>query len=210
MKKLNLCILLLILTTFILSGCQSSSATDPPDQAVDQFLQALQKQDYAGSNAYYAENLDNMANFHNQIEDISPQVANELFSKMAAFTYTIDQVTIDSSDSSKAQVTVTLTAYDLGAPFEKALLDYIRSDLEMTFDGAKSEDIIKQAEKVIVKEIQGVSQTFNTQVTIYLTQKDGTWQLDKISDNPELLNALSGNIIFTIDKLSDLIDTTHS
>lgn len=193
----------LIIILFLFTSCnQFKSDSPPPETVVDSFLQALQKQDYASIKSYYSENMDNMANFRNQIEEISPKVANELFNKLADFSYTIDNVTLDSTDSSKATVNTTILAYDLGPTFEQMVLDYIQSDIKMTFDGAKSEEIIKNAESLIITELQQATQTFSTPAIIHLSKEKDQWKLDKISENLPLLNALSGNIIFTLDTLS--------
>ena len=205
MKKSFFYLLSLIFSLFILCSCsQSTSDQNTPEATVKSFMKALQNQDYSTTETYYAENMDNMANFRNQVEVISPHVATELFNKMSDFTYVINDVTIDSSDSSKAIANVTITAYDLGSSFESTVLDYIKSDIEMTFDGAKSEDIIKSIEDTLVNDIKSSDTTFDTTVDIHLTNQDDSWKVDKISDNPELLNALSGNIIHTINSLKKL------
>ena len=54
----------------------SQVSSDGPDAVVSDFLKALQQENYASVKSSYSENLDNMANFRNQIEDISPSVAN--------------------------------------------------------------------------------------------------------------------------------------
>lgn len=203
MKKSFVSIIFLSLLIMLFVSCShTQSQVDTPDIVASNFLQALQQQNYASAKTYYAENLDNMANFRNQIEEISPSVANKLFSKMSDFSYTINEVTINPDDSTKANVAATITAYDLGKAFESTVLDYIKTDLEMTFDGATSDDVIKQAEEVIVKDIESSEKTFVSDVTIALTKENDTWKIDKISDNPALLNALSGNIIDTINQLS--------
>lgn len=203
MKKTLIPIIFLSLLLVCFVGCnRNSSQVDTPDQVVSHFLQALQQQNYAKAKAHYSENLDNMAHFRNQIEEISPSVAHDLFSKMSDFSYTTEEVTIDPKDSSKASVVTTITSYDLGKSFESTVLDYIRTDLEMTFDGSSSDDIIKKTEETIVKDIESSQKTFVSKVIINLTKEDDTWKVDKISDNPALLNALSGNIINTIDQLS--------
>lgn len=207
MKKKIFSILYLGLCILLLVSCGSnnnnhSNASNTPDQAVSNFLQAVKHQNYANAKTYYSENLDNMAQFRNQVEDISPSVATKLFDKMADFSYEIHDTKINSNDPNKATVTATIQAYDLGKSFESTVLEYIKTDLEMTFDGAKNDDIIKKVEETLVKDIESSKQTFTTDVTISLTKDNDTWKLDKISDNPTLLNALSGNIIATIDKLS--------
>lgn len=203
MKRLFISIVFLSLLIMLFVSCtQNQSQVDSPDTVVSNFLKALQQQNYASAKTYYAENLDNMANFRNQIEEISPSVANKLFSKMADFSYTVKEVTINPDDPTKANVAVTIKAHDLGKAFESTVLDYLKTDITMTFDGATSDDVIKKAEEVIVKDIESSEQTFVSDVTVSLTKEGDTWKLDKISDNPDLLNALSGNIIDTINQLS--------
>lgn len=211
MKKFKFHLILVILSMFILSSCnQNSSSTITPKETTEQFLQSLQKQDYQGAKAYYEATFENMANFRNQIETLSPQIANELFNKLADFTYTINNTSIDSADSNKAYVNITITSYDLGKAFEKMLLDYTKTDLSMTFDGAKDEDITKEAEKLITDQIKNTTSTFSTTTDIELSKESDTWKIVKISNNPVLLNALSGNIISTIDTLSTQLEENIS
>lgn len=210
MKKTLFSIFYLGLFLLILVSCGSNTnSTKDPEQVVSNFLQTLQEQNYSSAKNYYAENLDNMAHFRNQIEVINPTVANKLFEKMADFSYTIHQVTIDPNDPNQATVTATIDAYDLGKSFEETVLEYIKNDIKMTFDGSKSDDIIQRAEEILVKDIESSQKTFSTDVTISLTKDQDVWKIDKIGDNPSLLNALSGNIIATIDNLSNHLNATY-
>lgn len=208
MKKIWTYLLCTSILLSFLCGCGSSSESlSSPDAVVDSFLQSVQQQDYATSKAYYSENLDNMTNFKNQIEDISPHLATELFNKLADFSYEINQVIIDPNDPNKATVTVTIDAHDLGSTFQVTLLEYIESDFKMTFDGKKSEDIIKSVEDTMVNKIANQQDFFETITSIKVTKSNDTWQLDKIGDNTALLNALSGNIIYSIDELLIILNT---
>ncbi|WP_054741020.1 outer membrane protein assembly factor BamD [Cellulosilyticum ruminicola] len=206
MKKRTL---ILILSTFIalcLIGC--STTKDPnPSETTSSFLQAMQHQDYSSVKTYYAENVDNFPNFKNKVESISPQVANELFSKMSDFTYTVEKAAIDPNDSTKATTTVNFRCYDLGKAFESIILDYLDTDLTMTFNGAKDDEIVREAEDVIVKRIDESKQDFIVSIPISLTLKDNTWKVNKLESNLDLMNALSGNILYTIRKLTNTLNT---
>lgn len=207
MKKRTL---FLIFSTFIvlcLVGCNNGPERNP-GETTSSFLQAMQHQDYSSVKTYYAENVDNFPNFKNKVESISPQVANKLFSKMADFTYTVEQVTIDSNDPTKATATVTFRCYDLGKAFESIVLDYLDTDLTMTFNGAKDDEIVKEAEDVIVTRIDESKQDFVESIPISLSLKDNSWKVDKLESNPDLMNALSGNILYTIRSLTNTIDTS--
>lgn len=208
MKKKALLILICMLLLSCLTSC-SKQDTENPGETVVNFLNGLQQQNYASVKTYYSENLDNVANFKNKIEAISPAVANELFSKLADFSYTIKKVEIDSNDQDKAYVTVSLQCYDLGTPFTNIITDYLKTDLEMTFDGAKNDEIIKKAEETILDDISKSQKTFRRTVVISLAKQDDIWKLNKISENQELLNCLSGNIINTIKNITNQIDTAQ-
>lgn len=208
MKKKALLILICMLLLSCLTSC-SKQDTENPGETVVNFLNGLQQQNYASVKTYYSENLDNVANFKNKIEAISPAVANELFSKLADFSYTIKKVEIDSNDQDKAYVTVSLQCYDLGTPFTNIITDYLKTDLEMTFDGAKNDEIIKKAEETILDDISKSQKTFRRTVVISLAKQDDIWKLNKISENQELLNCLSGNIINTIKNITNQVDTAQ-
>ena len=205
MKKLSFLILISSLLVFTLIGCSNSASEENPGEVTINFLKALQQQNYSSVKQYYTENIDNLSNFKNKIESISPHVANELFGKMAEFDYTIDKVEISSEDPNKAIVTVTMKCYDLGKAFESTILEYTKTDLEMTFDGSKNEEILKKAEETIMTDINNSEQSFIKTVPVYLTKKDESWKVDTLSKSSEFLNALSGNILNTIDEISQSI-----
>lgn len=183
------------------------SADSLPEKAVDGLLKALQHQDFSGAKKYYVENFDNMANFHNQLEDISPAVANQFFSKLADFTYSIESTFIDSNNPSQATAYVTMDYYDAGKAFETILLEYIKNDISMTYDGKKDDDIRKQADEIITEVLDKSSKETLSHIPVSLVLKDSSWKVTKISENPELLNALTGNILTTIEKLTVTINT---
>ncbi len=206
MKKQILLFIFSTLIAFCLIGC-SKNPDSNPGEVTNSFLEAMQHQDYSSVKQYYAENVDNFPNFKNKVEDISPKVANELFGKIADFSYTVDQVTIDPNNNSKATVTVTFRCYDLGQTFQSIVLDYVDKDVTMTFDGAKDDEIIKEAEPIIIDKIDQSKQNFIVTVPITLTLEDNVWKVDKLTDNPDLINALSGNILYTI---RDMINTMQN
>lgn len=214
MKKSLVLILFASLLIFSFIGCNKnqnsnqnqaqnqSQTANTPEQAVSDFLTAMQHEKYSGATKYYKENLDNMANFRNQVETISPAIANKLFSKLADFTYTIEESVSSQEDSSKATVYVTMDYYDVGQAFETALLDYIKNDISMTYDGKTSDDIIKKADETVTETINSSKKTTINRVPILLTLDDDTWKVEKMSQNTELLNVLTGNILETINKVT--------
>lgn len=187
----------------------SQVSSDGPDAVVSDFLKALQQENYASVKSSYSENLDNMANFRNQIEDISPSVANELFSKLADFTYKIEDYTTDPKDPNKATVLITMDYYDLGTAFERSLLEYLKTDIEMTYDGGKGDDIIKKADEIIVDTIKSSKKVTAHHIPVKLTKDNKDWKLDKISTDSELLNALTGNIMQTINTLTEQLSNNQ-
>ena len=207
MRKKCLLLLFALLFIFCLTAC-SKTETENPGETVVSFLNALQQQNYTAAKAYYTENLDNLPNFRNKIETISPRVATELFNKLADFSYTVKKVEIDANDKNKALVTIGIQCYDLGDVFKNIMLDYLKTDLEMTFDGAKDEELTNKAEEIILDEISNSEKDFRRTIIVHLTKIDDVWKLDKISKNKDLLNALSGNVIEAIEEINQEIDTS--
>lgn len=205
MKKVIFLILASSLLALFCIGC-SSKDSDNPGEVATKFLNALQGQHYDEAKSYYAEDMDNMPNFRNKIESISPLVATELFDKLADFSYTIDHVQINANDKNKATITVSFDCYDLGNAFETTILDYLKTDLEMTYSGGKNEDIVKAAEDTIIKDIQNSQKNYTETAYLYLTKGNDGWKVDSLSTNTPILNILSGNLIYTIENLSDTLD----
>lgn len=183
---------------------QQPFTSKTPAEVVNKFLTNLQHQKYTGNSATYKENLDNMADFKNQIETISPTVATALFDKLSSFTYTIDDVIFDENDDTKATVLVTMNYYDVGSRFDEALLSYIASNFEMTYDGSKEQEIIENAEKNILPLLEDAQQVSARSIPITLTREGDTWKINKMSDNPLLLNILTGNILNEIHQTVEL------
>ncbi len=188
-------------------GCSYNQFNaNTPEETVDNFLQAIQSQGYTVAKKFYSSNLDNMAGLRNQFEGISPAIADRLFRKIAGFAYTIDNVVYSKSSADNAKVNVTITSYDLGTAFEKMLIEYMKANFQMTFDGATDDDITQKAEDLILSDIEKTSKSFTSSVTIPVSRVGNQWQIDKIGQNKKLLNALSGNIINTLDALSKKIN----
>ena len=213
MKKSLMVILTVFLYMLIVTGCTSnqsqnntqsiSSTAEIPEGAVSHFLSELQHENFAGAKAYYVENMDNMANLRNQLEAISPSVANKIFSKLADFTYTIESTIIDSNTPSQSTVYVTMDYYDVGQTIETILLDYIGNDISMTYDGSKDDDITKKVDEASSEALNSTTKTTESHIPISLVLEDDKWKVTKLSENPELLNALSGNIINTFNAHSN-------
>lgn len=188
----------------IVEEVQQPFTNKTPAEVVDKFLTNLQHQKYTGNSATYKENLDNMADFKNQIETISPTVATALFDKLSAFTYTIDDVIYDENDDTKSTVLVTMNYYDIGSKFDEALLSYIASNFEMTYNGSKEQEIIENAEKNILPILDAAQQVSVRSIPITLTREGDNWKINKMSDNPLLLNILTGNILNEIHQTVEL------
>ena len=185
-----------------------TSTDNTPEEAIEGLLRSLQHQNFSGAKKYYVENFDNMANFHNQLEDISPTVANQFFSKLADFSYSIENTSIDSNTPSKATAYITMNYYDVGKAFETTLLEYMKNDISMTYDGKKDDDISKKADEIITEVLDKSSKETLSHIPVSLVLEDSNWKVTKISENPELLNALTGNIVKTIEKLITTIHNT--
>ena len=220
MKKL-LVILIICQSLFLFTGCVSNSNPNSPqpqtnntsidttpEEAMEGLLKALQQQNFSKAKQFYVENFDNMANFRNQLEDISPTVANQFFSKLADFTYTIETTSIDSNNPSQATAYISMTYHDIGKAFEITLLEYTKNNISMTYDGKKDDDISKIADTIVTEALDKSSKTTLSHIPVSLTLEDTNWKVGKMSESPELLNALSGNLLNTIDKLSTTINNT--
>ncbi len=208
MKNKYVFLLLYALLIFNCCGCSNNQQVkSTPTEATGKFLDALKAQNFTAVKEIYVENIDNIPNFKNKVEDISPLLANNLFDKMFDFDYSIDKAELDEKDPKKAVVQTTFITYDLGKAFQSTITEYLKTDLQMTFNGATDDEIVKKVEETIIKDIESAKKNFVTHVSIHLTEEKGEWKLDKIGDNPEFLNALSGNIIATIDELSNNFTT---
>ena len=98
--------------------------------------------------------------------------------------------------------------YDVGKAFETTLLEYMKNDISMTYDGKKDDDISKKADEIITEVLDKSSKETLSHIPVSLVLEDSNWKVTKISENPELLNALTGNIVKTIEKLITTIHNT--
>ena len=199
MKKSHFIILSIIIMIFTIPGCNEPEG-DNPGEVVVNFLNAVMAEDYAKAKSYYIENLDSVPTFRNKLEDISPTVANELFHKISDFNYTTKKVTLDPNDSNKAYVTISMQYYDLTTVYTKIFTDYLKTDIEMTLDGSSDEEITKETEDTLLSSLNSCPLGYYKTIVLSLSKTDKVWKLDRISENKEFLDALSGNIISAIEE----------
>lgn len=199
MKKKYLYPLLITLITIALVGC-NTKPTNPRENAGN-FLDAVKQQDFSKAEQFYEETFENIPLLKNKVEAVSPAVAKELFNKLSDFDYDIERVEEDSKDSNQAIVWVKITYYNLGSAFESVIKDFLAEDIQMSFSGANKDETIKKAEEIILVKLGGAKKETAESIPIRMTKEENKWIVQSLTDNKELLNALSGNIISSLPNI---------
>lgn len=188
----------------LLPACSSPSPTDVVKTSLDavkaQDAEAL-AENYAGDASAFQQELNSSADALNSegMTDEQKAVAETFMQKMYDFDYTVGEETIDGD---KATVKVTITSYDMGTAFEKAMSTYIEKAFAQALGGASQDSLEAMLYDELNKELGALTEKGHTaDVDMTLTKVDGKWQLDEFSD--DAADAFSGGLLGTINGINE-------
>ncbi|MCR5034343.1 MAG: DUF5105 domain-containing protein [Clostridia bacterium] len=211
MRVLNKTLLIVITLCFALSislyGCGDKAPT--PTETADTFLTAVKAQDTETiKTVYEGETLDMLSSLEDEESESEDSLMDDdyfgkiLLPKMLDFDYELSNEKIDGD---KATVDVKITTYDIGSAFSAFMSDYFAQALTLAFGGASDEQIEELANTIFESKMDELKEkTYSETVTLDLVKKDDVWKVAEIDEDSEFLNALSGNMIKTLDKLEEI------
>lgn len=185
--------LTLLLIVSLMTACGGGKAS--PKNAAENYLKAVQKQDFEGAKAYLSdgssENFNLAGTPLSEGEAMKP-LEDAMKEKIAGLTYTIKEEKVDGE---KATVTAEMTYNDLSDAFNTAFSEMMTVLMDGSVDMMNMDDAA--IEKLTVESFtkaMAASEAKKTEtVVINMVQKDGKWLIDT-ENNAVLLNALSCNL----------------
>lgn len=203
-KRLVLFFSLTGLILFIFAGCGASGPS--PTETTDAFLKGIQSGDDSAVNSVYAPGDFQMSSVLDVdgTEEIDQDelIAKTLLTKMQEFEYELSNEQINED---KATVDVKITTYPFGTAVTEAMTDYIGQAFALAFSDPSDEQLEKLFETVFTPKIEALSEkSYSQTVTIGLTSIDGVWKVDGIEEDSDFINALSGNLIKSMENLEEV------
>lgn len=194
MKK-TLSIALVLILALSLFACGGSSPT--PTDVTNEFLQAIKDTDndtiktvYAGGSIDVEKEFENMS--ESEDDAISKVYAEKLYGQILSFDY---EVSNEQVKDDTATVDVAITTYNIGDTFKDFVTDYIGEAFAMSMSGASDEELNQKATEIITEKLDGMKKNYSQTITLNLSQKDGEWMVDKLADDSDFYNAISGGIL---------------
>lgn len=195
---------LLATCALVLSGCSSLS----PTQVTQKFLDAVKAEDmnnvgdsYAGDSSEVMsldENivLDESSLSAEDAEKVKSMVNDNLLPKLREFDYELSNEVINGD---KATVDAKITTYAVGDAFSSSISDFLDQAIALAFSGATEDDLTSLFITTFDSKISAMPKTYTSTVTIPLSKVDGKWEVDAIDSNSELLDAILGGLVSSVE-----------
>ena len=134
-------------------------------------------------------------------EGLTKVYEEQMKPKILDFDYEISNEQIDGD---KATVDVKITTYKLGDAFTAFIGDYMSEALVLAFSNASEEELDSMASTILSGKLADLSEKeYEKTVSMSLTMKDDKWIVDKISDNDDLVDALTGGLVTAFSNMED-------
>ncbi len=125
-----------------------------------------------------------------------------LYKRLVDFDYEVMNETIDDDS---ATVDVKISTYPFGAAMTEFISDYMTQALTLAFSDASEEKIEKLGETLFNEKINALSEkSFSETVTIKLNKTEEGWKVAEIPENSDFYNAITGNLIKSLENLEDI------
>lgn len=202
---------LVLMALMCLCACGSDPEVTPTD-TVNQFLQAIQKDDISLTEDLYEDGTFDLSAaawpLQDDDEDLSSDafvemMQDDFYPKLINFDY---EVTDEKISGSTATVTLDVTTYALGDAMYQGYQDYFadapKEDGETVFDEeALTKDIGANFQKATKK-------TEKATIEITMSIDDDKWVIDTLSD--DATDALTGGMVTCQSKVEKYLDEIYS
>ena len=214
MRKRIIAILMCVLCAVMFTGCGGPS----PTEVTTNFLDAVKYENtetiktvYAGKtldllNSTIADDVKTDDDSESKDESKEEKALfKSVKAKILDFDYEIGEEKIKDD---KATVEVTIKTYNLGNALTESFGSYMSQAIALAFSDTSDEDMTKLFISILQSKIDACSdKNYSKTVKVPLTKTDDGWKIDKIKDDSDLMNALSGGLVDAADTLSDAYDT---
>lgn len=206
MKKKILSILLALGLVFSLCACGGPT----PTSTVETFLDAVKVQDTETIKTVYGdEDFSFIGEMDLESEDSTQpetdKILNEkLLPKLLEFDYTVSNEQINED---KATVDVTVTTYNFGPAMTSFFSSYMTQAFALIFDDNAEAKLDKIAANLLTAEVDKLTEkTCEKTATISLTATEEGWVIDEIDEEGEVLDALTGGMVSSIEALNEAFE----
>ena len=196
MKKL-LALALVIVLALAMTACGGSGASaDTPTDAANTFLKAVQEQDtdtmakvYQGDPA----EMDLIGDTEMDSEDIPAELSALLSEQMQQFEYEVSNEVVDEDT---ATVDVKITTVNIGKAFEDSINEFMEKAMagEISSDTTQ-EELTAQLYAAFQEKLAAAEKDYEGTAVLNLTNVDGKWMVDQISQTDPLVNCLTGGLM---------------
>ncbi|MBQ1301878.1 MAG: DUF4878 domain-containing protein [Firmicutes bacterium] len=196
MKKF-LALALVIVLALAMTACGGSGASaDTPTDAANAFLKAVQEQDTdAMAKVYQGDpaEMDLIGDTEMDSEDIPAELSALLSEQMQQFEYEVSNEVVDEDT---ATVDVKITTVNIGKAFEDSINEFMEKAMagEISSDTTE-EELTKQLYAAFQEKLAAAEKDYEGTAVLNLTNVDGKWMVDQISQTDPLVNCLTGGLM---------------
>ena len=196
MKKF-LALALVIVLALAMTACGGSGASaDTPTDAANAFLKAVQEQDTdAMAKVYQGDpaEMDLIGDTEMDSKDIPAELSALLSEQMQQFEYEVSNEVVDEDT---ATVDVKITTVNIGKAFEDSINEFMEKAMagEISSDTTE-EELTKQLYAAFQEKLAAAEKDYEGTAVLNLTNVDGKWMVDQISQTDPLVNCLTGGLM---------------
>lgn len=123
---------------------------------------------------------------------------------MLEFDFTVSNEQIDGDS---ATVDVAFKTYDIGKAMAEFAKEYLKQGMSLKLKKTSDDEINKAAETIMKDQISKLTEkTYEKTAKLNLVKKDGNWVVDKLDNNTDALDAMSGGLYTFAKNLSNSND----
>lgn len=191
------------LVSIILAGCGSAN----PTTTVDDFLSAIQKNEFEKAGSYVQGGTESLATDQESDEEFDEELAASIFENISN-KYKFEKPEEVSADDNKAVIKAEITSIDMGSVLTSTMAEIMPLAFASAFDEetAESEKAMEEmTEKIMVKYMTAEDAPLVTRTVEFNLEKDEEGNF-KIVDDENLEEAIFANI----SQLEDMFSSEES
>lgn len=200
--------ILAILTAFMVTISLTSCGGPSPTDVTTTFLDGIKDLNPDTIATVYVSDdkdaddsaIDELEEMNTEDQEIIERIKKEPLNKLLDFDYKLSNEKIDGD---KATVDVAITTYDMAEPYKNLMEKFFIVALGMD-ENASEKEMTDKLLTLAESEVSSLKEkTYKKTATIDLVKVDDQWKVDKIDENEDLINGLTGGLL-------DLLNATEN
>lgn len=202
-------LVILLSAVMILTLCSCGGAS--PTNTAENFLNAVKAGDAEAIAEVYVDSDFDILNAASDSdeEDAASETSDsltmvyeeQLLPKLQDFDFEISNEQIDGDS---ATVEVKFTTYKIGEAFSEFFGEYLTQAFALVFSDPSDEQMDEIAGSIMSEKVGALTEkSFEKTATMKLVKKDNQWLVEKISDDSDLLDAMSGGLVTMVQSLDE-------